>query len=206
MSHQQTLNTIDAIDRIIELGSIIEKLTEEKKILTKQVSDLKTALTKINNLVSPPKLLNHCDHVKKLDEIFGTGNNVEELFKYTNFNRKYMRVDFCNFINSNNLPVLKYFIDNYEDLEYADSDNWKLIHYFTSLNCEEIIIYMLNKNVKLNDVAMGRFTPIEFICRSSSFRVIHYMICKGIKLGSEHIKLINNNRKLTSAEKITLIN
>ena len=194
-NYEKTLDVINCAltdlklgEKTSELELIMEKLIAEKEILIKEVNRLKIILAQIKNLIQVPKLLNHCDHAKKLDKIFINGNNFEELLKYTNFNRRYSRWNFFNLVACNNFSVLKHFIDNYEDLEMADRNDWRLIHYFCRINFDEITIYLINKCVRLDYITSNDFTPIQFACMFASFKVITHIMNRGIKLDYRCIK------------------
>lgn len=148
-------------------------------------------------------LLNNCDHQEEVDKILYSENYID-LFKYTNFSRKYIKSSIFGFILHGNIKALKHFINHYEDLSYTENDGWQLIHYFCNLN-SELVPYLLNKNIKLDTITCGGNSPIKLISEDGSFEIIQLFINKGIKPDTECVFNINNNMNLTYNQKIILL-
>ena len=125
--------------------------------------------------------LRHEDNIDKINEIMNS-NKYDELLKYTHYN-----LGLLNFIrnfmkNLNDDAVLKYIIDNNENLEIANKHGWRLVHYVSRYSSLEIIKYIISKNVDLEASTNSGQTPIHLICKFSSPEIIKYVIDMNINL------------------------
>lgn len=163
-----------------------------------------------------PSKPNHSEHVTKVNGHI-TNKKYHELLKFQNF-------IFTKFIGHHgsgeiklqillkNAPIdiLKYIIDNMENLEKKAYNKSKLIHYVCESGRRELVIYLVDKNVSLEDNNEYNKKPIHYACKHCDFEAIQYLIDKNVKLDSRDIYknypfhfLIDNNR-LSTKQKITL--
>ncbi len=106
-----------------------------------------------------------------------------ELLKYKNFKLElFNNIDYL--LRNCNVIVLKHIIDNIIDSESCSSHGWKFIHYVSYYSTSEMIKYVINKGVDLNN-------------RIKKFN--------GVKKNYNIVDLINLNEKLTIHETEELV-
>ena len=156
----------------------------------------------INKLIDS---MNEMEHLRYPDVYTGPENAIkiikcikagkyEELLMYKNIDLEMIHnsklyVDnllLKLFNKCKDVEIIKHFIDNVVDLDYADSDGWKIIHYICRYSPPENIKYIFAYNKSPNTINKSRvdlecatndgWKPIHYICRYSEPEIIKYII------------------------------
>jgi len=123
-------------------------------------------------------LKRHSDYITKLDRKILNGS-LASLFNYECFQMKLISEEtLIKLLKNGNNRTLKYFIDNCIDLEYkrCSFNNRQLIHYVCIFSTEEIVKYLINKNVDLTyPTGTGRL-PLHLIAIHNTPELFEYVM------------------------------
>lgn len=109
--------------------------------------------------------------------------------------------------------LVKFFIEFMKDklnLEHEDNKKWKLIHYVCKHNSNNMIKYMVDKNVCLNneveDETNNKWHPLHHIFKHSTYSIIKHIIKKypHDNIKKHHFKLLKDNTNMTHNHKLKL--
>lgn len=201
-------------DLILRAQQIIldENNRLQNKILKLENIQRKQAklIIKLQSLPEKKSPLLFANHINEVIDIL-ISEEYDKIILYNNFDIKLIFSALPNLMKKENTNILKYIIDNCLDINTENNSRYRickrLIHIACRESNEEIIMYLINKNVKLNVTDYDDSYPLQIIFKYSTFSMVKYFMEK--KINFRHIygnKLWNlvNESKFTAEEKAEL--
>ena len=133
----------------------------------------------------------HSNNVETVNKIISNKQNFNRLLEYINFSMEIFlkNLEFDNFLKEASDKIIKHIIDNCIDIEFADENGHKLIHYIIQYSGKrpKIIKYIMDKNVNFEYATKDGSRLIHFLIKYSTPSMIRYIINKDVNLESKTI-------------------
>jgi len=100
------------------------------------------------------QIFKYCDDLDLIKLLFENNNNLTiDLIDWT--------ITHSVLMHSNNISIIKYIIDKYDNLDYANDWGWLPIHAACKYSYPEIIYYLITDKNCLVDIAIKKYDDDE---------------------------------------------
>lgn len=210
-----------AIEEYLQKKDVTSPITREKldsKInpaigIKSIIDDFVKQYPEAKNEMYVPIKKKHTDHNKAVREIFEK-KNYSKLLQYHDFYLEscilYQNY-FLKFLELGSVDHLKYFINNTFNLEIELDGKNKLIHLVANAGRSEIVCYLIEKEVKVNNSNNSKQRPLHLVLAHCNIDAIRLIMNKSNNAntmttnGNYPIHCLMTNTKLNEVEMVEIM-